>query len=148
MITHIKHIIAALLFGALVSVDVDAGMGSLIAGDNHIMLVNRQYEFKRHPTHSGLWVRDMWVMPEEKREEDCPRIVKVTSVRDLTSRVVMNALVYEESGELPGAPVPEPVKRMHIEIVRPGSVLQHMNADNYVQSLPDGSQVYVWLDYD
>ena len=137
--THIKHILAALLFGALVSADVDAGMGYLI-GDN-AMLVNRQYELPDSKTYRNLY-RVVFEV------NDMPEVVKVTGIRQFDSRSVhVNAIVHEDDATMPQAATPVPVSEMLVEVVRPGTVLQQLNASDYHSSLTDGSQVFVRLNY-
>lgn len=145
--SHIKNILAALLFGALVSVDVDAGMGSLISGDHSIMLVNRQIELKKHRMFRDVYVIDNWIAPDERI--DLPRIARVTAVRKVNSVVYVNALTFEASAQddkyLRGAPMPDEVAEITVEIVHPGCVVQVLDADDYHSSTPEGAQIFVRL---
>lgn len=108
------------------------------------MLVNRQYELRERYKY-----RHTYVMRFENEGEDKPEIVKVTGVRQFNGNynVHVNAIVHEESGGMDSAPRPEPVSELWVELVHPGTVLQNLNASDYLTSLEDGTQVFVRLDY-
>lgn len=138
---HISYIVGSLLFGLLVSWDANCGMGALIAGENHIMIVNKEIHLLREDNTPDVY-RTRW------GQDDTLCIVKITNVRKLDGHeIVLNAMIdpekyrrYENAGR-------QEAQDIRVEIVPPGTTLMFMNADDYHSSLPDGSQVFIRVMY-
>lgn len=75
-----------------------------------------------------------------------PRIIRVTHVHHGKLTYVY-AMVDPDVQEEPGVSQVKRAESIVVEIVRPYQHLTQLNADDYHSSLPDGSQVFVRLNY-